>query len=832
MDLGDIKQRIVEDKAKTTSSFRRYPVRFLFMELNSNTQNDIMDLVKSGNGELLELSDYIMKKDDGWLTKSRFIQVIKEHVSKEKDTYVLGFSEMIRFYSRREIESTVVSLFDIENINVEDPVTSSRRIYFICFSMMDNVYNVLQNCFPRISLLDPFINSDYGMNGKARQIYFVSDKYAANIKENKITTSVDWIGLWRNSEVLDFQKPIWCCSASLYEWHKKASPDNAFQIDVVKNTKQYLQKVMKCETLFEYDEKEDIYWKKLLEDFEKNSSATSFKDVLTGRLCIDLDKMEVLAGKFMLSDSMYEKWLIKNFVLTYAKESYFCRVLKSTNLSSNKDLFINVWTQGYKISNPSMLRERLEIIKELNKYAGSFIPENEIKSEIIDGVSHSLDIAAISPINAQYGVDFVELRKNNAIAEEEMKTKVGNYFSKIYKPTYTGISCSEREFLINLYSYGYVGKKDIQEMYPSFFSYLYGEGDKLVKGWDEYKIYLSEYRKSKVQNSDTPYIANYYANGCANALNLYELYYGMDKQDISVEELRDENTDIYVIDGVGAEYIPLIIDLLSRNSYEIECCKFASAHLPSITEINKLYLLKHGYKQWIADFDRDVIHGSLYHTVVNLRKAFDVLENAIKQIVSDSAGRRIIITADHGATARAQWIPTKKKYDFLQADHEGRCCKITSKSDYKNTDDYIVYEDEMRSGIIYLISLNEISLYNKPKYEDHGGATIEEMIVPVIVAIPQGIKPKMTYRVLDEKLQVSGLDKEVRFVIKPDPDVATLVEADGTKHELVKEGTVYVTELVSGKVQELIIHIEDNTYKFVTESIARKNMEGNDGFDD
>ena len=100
MDLGDIKQRIVEDKAKTTSSFRRYPVRFLFMELNSNTQNDIMDLVKSGNGELLELSDYIMKKDDGWLTKSRFIQVIKEHVSKEKDTYVLGFSEMIRFYSR------------------------------------------------------------------------------------------------------------------------------------------------------------------------------------------------------------------------------------------------------------------------------------------------------------------------------------------------------------------------------------------------------------------------------------------------------------------------------------------------------------------------------------------------------------------------------------------------------------------------------------------------------------------------------------------------------------------------------------------------------------
>ena len=78
MDVEVIKQRILDDKNKTTSSYRRYPVRFLFMEMNNHTQEDIQTLVKDGNGELLDLSDYLMKKDDGWMTKIKFIHVSKK----------------------------------------------------------------------------------------------------------------------------------------------------------------------------------------------------------------------------------------------------------------------------------------------------------------------------------------------------------------------------------------------------------------------------------------------------------------------------------------------------------------------------------------------------------------------------------------------------------------------------------------------------------------------------------------------------------------------------------------------------------------------------------
>ena len=129
MDVDEIKRKINEDKQRVSVSYRRYPVRFVFMELSNKTQDEIMDIVKSTDGELLELSDFIMKKDDGWMTKSRFIQIIKKHTSQTKDTYVVGFSELIRFFSRKEIESTVLSLFDIENQNIMDEQASKRRIY-------------------------------------------------------------------------------------------------------------------------------------------------------------------------------------------------------------------------------------------------------------------------------------------------------------------------------------------------------------------------------------------------------------------------------------------------------------------------------------------------------------------------------------------------------------------------------------------------------------------------------------------------------------------------------------------------------------------------------
>lgn len=830
MDVEAIKQRILEDKNKTTSSYRRYPVRFLFMEMNNHTQEDIQTLVKDGNGELLDLSDYLMKKDDGWMTKIKFIHVIKENSAKDRDTYVLGFSELIRFYSRKDIESTVLSLFDIENSGITGVNASQRRIIFICFSMMDNVYKVLQSSFARKDLLDPFLNSDYELIGKNRKVCFVSNEYSEHIKKNKITSSVEWLGLWRSSEVLDFDSPIWCCSESLYEWHQKASPDNAFQIDVVHNAKDYLEKACDLSISFSYNDADGAYWDQLCLDYSNMPFEKGLHELATTILGVDVNSVYAIAGKWFTTNSQYEKWFIRCYVAAFYPMSFLARVFMVLKTNSKKEYLTYIWQQGYLLSNPVQLEERIGIIKELNKYAGSITPEKEIQEVICEGISKELCVSI--PIDSNSSeICLVELSIKYGQEIEDMKNRLLSYYVRVFKPAFTGLSNTEKEFVINLYRNGVLDKDEIKAVYPSLYSYLFGIGEAEIEGKNDWKYYLEAYRESKVADTDNSYLQQYYATGCANSTNLYSMYYELQRQEALIAPYIGE-ADIYVLDGVGAEYIPLIIDLIELNGYGIEYCDYAACHLPSITDVNKAYLEAVGYNEWFLDFDQKVIHGEFYKPAVNLRKAFDILEEKIRDIVQESVGRKILITADHGATARAKWTETKKKYNFAESDHEGRCCRISSKTDYIDTADYIVYEDEGKSGNPYIISLNETSLYNRPKYENHGGATVEEMLVPVIVAGPQTGQKKIVYKVVDDKLEVTGLDKKVIFAIVPDPDYAYVVEADGTKQQLIADSGMYSAVLSSGKEQDIKIVIACKEYKFHVVNKAKKNMTEDDGFDD
>lgn len=831
MDMGEIRKKILEDKENVTISYRRYPVRFLFMEMSNDTQEEIEELVKSADGELLELSDYIMKKDDGWMTRNRFIQAIKENASKTKDTYVVGFSELIRFFSNKEIESTVLSLFDIENSNIRDTKCAHRKIYFICFSMKSNVYQVLQKSFTRKDLIDPFINADYEFSGVYREIYFVSNDYADRITKNKITTSEDWIGLWRHSKLLDFSYPIWCCSESLYKWYGKASPDNAFQIDEIRNAKDYLQKAFGVTIEFPYLQEEVQYWNQLNTIYPRYNSGRDLQQFADRMLDINAKSTSALSGKWLITDNPFEKWFIRQYVKSYLQNTFLDKALAMVKTDSKKEFLTIIWQQGYWIQDTILLEERIEIINTLNKYADFFAPEKEIGDVILEGIAKELCMT-MAEINEIGEFRLEELCEKTGRDLSDLRNRLYAYYIRNFKPAFIGLSSTEKEFVINLYTNEVIDKAEIKEIYPSFYSYLYGQAESLIEEKENLKSYLQAYRESKVADADNLYLESYYLNGGASSEKFYTMYCALPNQEKEVEPYFDK-ADIYILDGIGAEYLPLMVDIIRRNGYEIEYCNYAACHLPSTTEINKTYLSVVPYKEWFRDFDTKVIHGEIYCTSVNLRKAFDMLESKLKEIVQDAAGKRIVITADHGATARARWTDTKKKYDISKADHEGRCYRMTDGDVYQNTDDYIVFEDMERPGTSYVLALNETSLYNKAKYENHGGATIEEILVPVIVAVPQTNVEEVSYKVIAKKLEVRGYDRKVSFAIIPSlEEEVFVIEADKSRHTLKRENGVYSADLLSSKEQDITVEVVKTKYKFRTISIAKKNMMGDDGFDD
>lgn len=830
MDIERIIDQIREDKEKKTSSYRRYPVRFLFLEMSNDTQNEIMSIVQKFKGKLLDLSDYIMKKDDGWMTKSRLIKVVKDNTTGMNDVFVLGFSEIIRFFSNEQIQSTVLSLFDIENNDTLDPIKSKKRIIFVCFSMMDNVYKVLQKCFSRRDLINPFINPDSSPSGEYREVCFVSSDYQSNIKTNRITSSVEWVGLWRNSSLIDFSKPIWCCSDNLYGWYEKSAPDNAFQIDIVNNSKEYLDKACGFVLDIPYLDDESKFWNQLKDDIVSFRESISPKDAISQLLDIDGTSCVSLAGKYLNASSDYSRWLVRNYVKLYFPSCFLDHVFMDMSTWGTKSYLESVWRLGYSIDGADLLEERIEIIRELNNYTKFALQEDELKSIIQTGVKTTLSCDE-AIFNGQWRIDLDSVC-SNGLNRESVVNLLRKYYADVFKPAYTGISMVEKEFVINLCSCDVLSEGDIYDIYPSLHSYLYGRGGAFVEGNEDIKDYLNAYRWSKVYDNDSGYLDDFYKEGRLTSSNVYSLYYRMKHQEDLIKPFMDD-ADIYVLDGVGAEYLQVLVSLIQNKGYEIELCEFASCHLPSITEVNKRFLSKLPIKEWIVDFDRDVIHGEFYRMPNNLRKALSLLEALIERIFEESSGRRIVITADHGATARAKWMDTRKKYNFSESDHEGRCCKIQSKGDYEETDDYIVYEDDGKPGDVYVISINETSLYNRPKYEDHGGATIEEMIVPVIVAAPKREKSYIVYKAHGDKLEVSGLDKVVRFTIIPPPNKEVyLFEKNGTKHVLEKDGKVYSTELSSGVEQDVKLVVGDYKFDFHIMNRSRKNMEGDDGFDD
>ena len=101
----------------------------------------------------------------------------------------------------------MLSLFDIENSGISGANASQRRIIFICFSMMDNVYKVLQSSFARKDLLDPFLNSDYELIGKNRRVCFVANEYSDHITKNKIISSVLQYGVAQKSCMSGIRRP-------------------------------------------------------------------------------------------------------------------------------------------------------------------------------------------------------------------------------------------------------------------------------------------------------------------------------------------------------------------------------------------------------------------------------------------------------------------------------------------------------------------------------------------------------------------------------------------------------------------------------------------------
>lgn len=276
--------------------------------------------------------------------------------------------------------------------------------------------------------------------------------------------------------------------------------------------------------------------------------------------------------------------------------------------------------------------------------------------------------------------------------------------------------------------------------------------------------------------------------------------------------------------------MPFIIEKLNSYGYSAETACYGKCHLPSITSVAQKYYAKEYH--WDLTYDQDVIHGGIYYHVDNIEKALATIDRLIEQIIEAEADDIFAITADHGATVGHRLDKKDKKYNFDKAEHDGRCWKLNNHEQINPTNDYIVYNDEDEKE--WVIALNQQSLYNTSKYVVHGGATPEEVLVPVLIAHKGKQIPK-SYKVRPENLKVSGLNKGIEVKIYPMPQEVTvnLRAKDGTDTEMTYsiETKTWKGELKRGIAQDITISIGLQSFTFKTTSVSM-DMKKDDLFDD
>lgn len=323
----------------------------------------------------------------------------------------------------------------------------------------------------------------------------------------------------------------------------------------------------------------------------------------------------------------------------------------------------------------------------------------------------------------------------------------------------------------------------ISYVYPALYEYIRKYTFVCPVLADELTEYFDLYKRQKLSNRITEEfmaLVLHYATGLQ--------YAQLPTRDNAIKAVKDkESAFLYWIDALGVEYLSYISSLARKRGLSVHT-DVVRSDLPTITSVNKQF-----YDQWTGgkkykeeslDNIKHKAKGGYYFTEdedpIHIPAELDVIERAINTAATELGMhhcKSFVIASDHGASRLAVIRKQEVPYDTdTKGEHSGRCCKYFDGCDVPfmvTEGDYIVLSDYGRFR------------GSRPaNVEVHGGASLEEIVVPVIT--------------LTLKKQTGIQIKVLR------PDDITADRHDGVSLQL------YISDVES--LSETRIVVEDKTY--------------------
>lgn len=805
--MDELIQNILKEKA-LTDSHDRYPVRFIFLPLSTDVENYVFDLNSNLRTNLVPLSSFFPQ--DRWATWETIYSKIESKIyQSDEDLIFLGLSEYLRFVNYSQLETIFMNLIGLENDNKSKK--AKRRAYFVMHGFETLFSKYVQENHHRNIFYTPIIDGQSSCN-RIQNVSLVMSKKAQQ-KENVINTVTDYLDLSVKSNSYDFEKPIIVLSETMVSLSKKQnelSNDQLFNVLVLDDP----LSLMKAK-IIDLESESLVFKDKDLIDYISNrisisSPQKTYEEVVKDALSLSDISLLKLLQKFSVTHDSILVRIIKSFVEYKRKETGFAYInylFENKDISSFGELVKQTYISLQDIAvQEAFYNQRIDLINLFPSIDKEIDAPNELISVININLSNYLK-NHIPMFNADVSIEqafYYDLKQS--LNSDLLNSTLRSFKNDFLLNNITSVTSNEKRIVIMLLINGLLDSDDVEKIYPQLFGYLYYEPINYEKVDEDISNYLKEYKQSKLQKKPTDYLRKYMENVIPSEfLKLYN-----DTKLTNVN--NDYNADkIYVLDGVGAEYLGLISYIFEKkHKIVLTKCTYRKALLPTITEVNKQVIDKlNPAPIWKNSFDNEIIHGDFYKTDRNIEKALTLLEKIVDDILADSNGSSFLIIADHGSTVAHKIFNVSKKYQFDKSEHEGRCCDITG-SVVEESKDYLVYKD--RNSKDWVLALTGTSLYNTPKHEAHGGATIEEAIVPYVYYEGTVKRPETTVTMIKDT--VDGLNKTIVFTIDPKGTHTVLIK-EQTGNDCTPEFSngVYTATLSVGRAQLVRIYVDNKLIK-------------------
>lgn len=209
-----------------------------------------------------------------------------------------------------------------------------------------------------------------------------------------------------------------------------------------------------------------------------------------------------------------------------------------------------------------------------------------------------------------------------------------------------------------------------------------------------------------------------------------------------IEAVDKTDTHLYFMDAMGVEYLGFIMEKCRQKGLlaYVTVCR---CELPSITSCNKEFIEifesagatlipdKNGIKllDEIKHHGQDDFDYNLTTLPIHLIRELEIIDSVLGKIknklVTGKCSKAVMIS-DHGASRLSVISNRENKWEMAtKGEHSGRCCP-------KNEIDECPMCATEENGFWVLANYDRFKGSRKANVEVHGGATLEEVAVPII----------------------------------------------------------------------------------------------------